>query len=73
VLGQVFAVLVNALDPEDVLVGGGLGCEPSFHDAAARQPLIADLRTSPLEIVGWGLGADTGIAGKALAVSGADR
>jgi predicted NBD/HSP70 family sugar kinase len=74
VLGQVLAILVNALDPELVVVGGGLGCEPSFHArAAALHALIAYPRTRPLEIVGSGLGADTGIVGAALAVSGADR
>ena len=74
-LGQVLAVLVNALDPELVVVGGGLGREPSFHArvAAALHPLIAYPRTPPLEVVGSALGADTGIVGAALAVSGADR
>ena len=74
VLGQALAVLVNALDPELVVVGGGLGSEPSFRErvAAAVHPLIAYPRTPPLEIVGSALGTDAGIVGAALAVSGAD-
>ena len=74
VLGHVLAVLVNALDPELVVLGGGLGCEPAFHArvAATVHPLIAYPRMSPLEIVGSALGADAGIVGAALSGSGAD-
>jgi predicted NBD/HSP70 family sugar kinase len=74
VLGQALAVLVNALDPELVVLGGGLGCEPRFQQrvAAAVSPLIAYPRAAPLEIVGSALGSDAGIVGAALAVSAAD-
>jgi glucokinase len=74
VLGQALAVLVNALDPELVVLGGGLGCEPRFRQrvAAAVQPLIAYPRSAPLEIVGSALGSDVGIVGAALAVSAAE-
>lgn len=67
-LALVLAVLVNALDPEVVVVGGGLGGEPSFLErvAAATRPLIA-YPSRPLEIVGSALGADGGVIGAALA------
>jgi glucokinase len=73
VLGQALAVLVNALDPELVVLGGGLGYEPHFRErvAAAVRPLIAYPRAAPLEIVGSALGPDVGIVGAALAVSAA--
>jgi predicted NBD/HSP70 family sugar kinase len=69
-----FALVVNALDTELVVLRGGLGREPSFHErvSAAVHPLIAYPRASPLETVGSALRADTGIVGAALAVSGAD-
>jgi len=74
VLGQLLAVLVNALDPALVVLGGGLGCEPSFQArvAGAVHPLIAYPRVPPLEIVGSALGTDAGVVGAALAVAGAD-
>jgi glucokinase len=67
-LAQVLAVLVNALDPELVVVSGGLGGDPSFLErlAAATRPLVA-YPVRPLEIVGSALGADGGVIGAALA------
>ena len=67
-LAQVLAVLVNALDPELVVVSGGLGGDPSFLErlAAATRPLVA-YPVHPLEIVGSALGADGGMIGAALA------
>jgi glucokinase len=68
-LGQVLAVLANALDPSLVVLGGGLGREASFRERVAET-----VRTSieyppvpPLEIVGSELGADGGLVGAALA------
>jgi hypothetical protein len=62
-------VLVNALDPELVVLGGGLGCEASFRErvAAAVRSAIAYPSAPPLEIVGSRLGADGGVVGAALA------
>ena len=42
-LAQVLAVLANALDPELIVLGGGLGGEPAFRErvAAAFGPLVA--------------------------------
>lgn len=68
-LGQVLAVLANALDPELVVVSGGLGGEPRFRELVARaaRSLLAYPRTPPIEIVGSALGADGGLVGAALA------
>ena len=73
-LGQVLAVLVNALDPEVVVLGGGLGGDPSFRErvAAAARPLVAYPSVCPLELAGSALGPDGGIVGAALAAR-ADR
>jgi glucokinase len=68
-LGQVLAVLANALDPELLVIGGGLGGEPSFRSrvAAAVHSSLEYPSTPPLEIVGSRLGADGGAVGAALA------
>ena len=41
-LGQVLAVLANALDPAVIVLGGGLGTEPAFRERveAACRPLL---------------------------------
>ena len=71
-LGQVLAVLVNALDPERVVVGGGLGRQPRFLRlvAAAAHDLIAYPGVRRVEFVGAELGADGGVIGAALAALG---
>jgi len=69
-LGEGIATLVNLLDPEAVVVGGGLGTAGGrYWDvavAAARSrvwlPAARDLPILPA-----GLGADAGVAGAALA------
>lgn len=68
-LGQVLAVLANALDPTIVVLGGGLGGEPSFRErvAAAVRSSIAYPSTPPLEVIGSRLGPDGGLVGAALA------
>jgi glucokinase len=67
--GRAIAALVNALDPEAVVVGGGLGCEPSYLARivpAVRRFIWAD-DTRDLPIEPARLEADAGIAGAALA------
>ena len=73
-LGRVLAVLANALDPEVIVLGGGLGSQPAFHErvAAATGPLVAYPSLRPLEIVVAQLGSNGGIVGAALA-TGWDR
>jgi glucokinase len=67
-LAHVLAVLVNALDPALVVVGGGLGGELAFRErvATAVRAALTYPRTLPLEVVGSRLGADGGIVGAAL-------
>lgn len=67
-LGEVLAVLANALDPSLVVLGGGLGAEPAFRSriAASCQALLAYPPAGGLEIVGTHLGTDGGLIGAAL-------
>jgi glucokinase len=71
-LGQVLTVLVNALDPEVLVLGGGLGGEASFcaRTAAAVRAALAYPLDPPLEIVPSRLGPDGGVIGAALAAAG---
>jgi glucokinase len=66
------ARLINALDPEEALIGGGLGLAPAFRERLIEKtrPLIYAERTRELSIRAAGLGRDAGIVGAALA---ADR
>jgi glucokinase len=67
-LGGVLAVLANALDPSLIVLGGGLGSEPSFRERVAREcrVLLAYPRTPPLRIVSSRLAPDGGVIGAAL-------
>jgi glucokinase len=68
-VGRVVAVLVNALDPAAVVVGGGLGASPGFADgiAAALRPAIWCEATRALPVVPTALGETGGVLGAALA------
>jgi glucokinase len=70
-LGLVLAVLANALDPELIVLGGGLGSQPAFQErvAAATAPLVAYPSVPALQIVGTLLGSDSGVIGAALATA----
>lgn len=72
-LGQVLAVLANALDPALIVLGGGLGSEPAFRERVeqACRSLLAYPRTPPLDVVASKLGADGGVIGAALAAAAA--
>ena len=67
-LGQVLAVLANALDPALIVLGGGLGTEPAFRARveAACRPLLEYPSTPALEVVASALGTDGGIVGAAM-------
>jgi glucokinase len=67
-LARVLAVLANALDPAVIVLGGGLGAEPSFRGRVetACRPLLAYPSSPPLEIAGSALGPDGGIVGAAM-------
>jgi glucokinase len=71
-LGQVLAVLANALDPTLIVLGGGLGAEPSFAERveAACRSLLEYPSTPPLAVVPSALGADGGVIGAALCAAG---
>ena len=68
-IGRVLAVIVNALDPAAVVVGGGLGSSPGFVDgvAAALRPAVWWPATRELAVVATALGDDGGAIGAALA------
>lgn len=63
------AVLVNALDPAIVVLGGGIGTAPGMADriADAARPLIWSPATRALPIAVAALGPDAGAIGAALA------
>jgi glucokinase len=67
-LGLALAALVNALDPEGVVIGGGLGLEDRFRErvAAAARPAIEHDATRELPIIPATLGAQSGVIGAAL-------
>jgi predicted NBD/HSP70 family sugar kinase len=68
-LGASLAALVNALDPELLVIGGGLGLVDDYRARVERalRPLVWSEVTARLPIVPAQLGADAGIAGAALA------
>lgn len=67
-LGETLAVLVNALDPEVVVLGGGLGSVPEYCSMVteAARPLIYAEETRGVEIVAAATGADGAVIGAAL-------
>jgi glucokinase len=71
-LGNVLAVLANALDPALVVLGGGLGTASAFRERVERelQARVAYPREPPLLVAGSSLGADGGVVGAALLAAG---
>ena len=75
-LGGVVALLVNSLDPEAVIMGGGLGAAEGAYWTALRSAIRAglwDKDDRPLAILQAALGADAGLIGAALAAGMAGR
>jgi glucokinase len=73
-LGSAMAWLVNALDPELIVMGGGLGLRREYRDAAvaAMRPRIEAPASRSVEVVPAALGADSGAIGAArMAVAAA--
>jgi glucokinase len=66
-LGAALAMLVNALDPEVVVIGGGLGLDARYREmvVAAARPLIYAPATAALPMVPARLGFDAGVLGAA--------
>ena len=73
VLGSALAWLANALDPARIVVGGGLGLDAGYRDAAAHEmrPLVEAAGTRDVPVVPAGLGELAGPLGAAIA--GAER
>lgn len=77
--GQVVATLANALDPELIVIGGGLGIsEPFFSSLADTVHLLTHEDVpSPYRVIPAELGAESGVIGAALLTcddpNGADR
>jgi glucokinase len=67
-LGSEVARLVNALDPEAIVVGGGLGLHDGYRRrwVAAMRPLVFADASRGIEVRVAALGADAGIVGAAL-------
>ncbi|MGA2528459.1 MAG: ROK family protein [Acidimicrobiales bacterium] len=67
-LGLEIARLVNALDPEAVVIGGGLGLAPGFRQAIieSMRPEIYATDTRGLEVLPAALGVHAGVIGAAL-------
>jgi len=67
-LARVLAVLANALDPEVIVLAGGLGRAEAFlaHVRVVSE-LVAYPELATLDVVASALGADGGIVGAALA------
>jgi glucokinase len=68
-LGRAIGVLVNALDPEAVVVGGGLGLVDHYREsvAGAMYRAVAIPTAARPPVIGATLGTDAGIVGAALA------
>jgi glucokinase len=70
-LGSAIGWLVNIIDPEAVVIGGGLGLAPGrFHDrlVAATREHVWNPAARDLPILPAALGADAGLIGAALSV-----
>jgi glucokinase len=66
-LGRAMAWLVNALDPEVVIVGGGLGLRDEYRDAAiAEMRAYIEPGARDVPVVPAALGPDAGAIGAAL-------
>ncbi|MBD0282723.1 MAG: ROK family protein [Thermoleophilaceae bacterium] len=67
-LGQTLAVLVNALDPAVLVIGGGLGSVASYRGRVEEvtRSLIYAEETRGLDIVPAALGADAALIGATL-------
>jgi glucokinase len=74
-LGVVLAVLVNALDPGAVVVGGGLGLHDGYRARVERvlRGAVYDPAARDIPVLRAGLGADAAVIGAALGAAAALR
>ncbi len=70
-IGAVVAVLVNALDPQALVIGGGLGTNSTMFARLVGEirPLLVPAPLRDLAISSAALGTDSGVVGAALAAS----
>lgn len=69
-LGRVLALIADGLDPEVMVIGGGLGCAPGPYFDALTAHIRAGLWDgvpNPLKITQARMGPDAGLIGAALA------
>ena len=69
-LGRVLALLADSLDPEIMVIGGGLGCAPGPYFDALKAQVRAGLWDgvpNPMTITQATMGPDAGLIGAALA------
>lgn len=66
--GEVVATIVNAIDPELIVIGGGLGLSETFFNSLAETVLLLAHKDtpSPYRVVPAELGTDAGVIGAAL-------
>jgi glucokinase len=72
-IGRELARLVNALDPQAVVLGGGLGLAPGFRERiieCMRPEIFADT-TRELDVLPGALGVNAGVVGAGLAAEAA--
>jgi glucokinase len=67
-LGLEIARLVNALDPEAIVIGGGLGLATGFREGIieSMRPQIEAAATRDLPVLAAALGTEAGVIGAAL-------
>ena len=71
-LGVLIGLLINALDPEVVIIGGGLGLAGGLYGARLRAAIRAHIWAESrrqLPILPAALGAEAGVIGAALSVA----
>jgi glucokinase len=70
-LGLTLAMLVNALDPGAVVVGGGLGLDDGYRGlfVSAMREAIYDPQARELPVLAAALGPDAAVIGAALAAA----
>ena len=67
-LGRVLSILAGALDPQAIIIGGGLGSAPGVYFDKLTRAIRAGLwQDQGLQITQAALGTDAGIIGAALA------
>ena len=69
--GEALAFLTHALDPQAIVVGGGLGVQPRYLDAVVGhlRPRVKTETAKDMPVVPARLGPDAGVVGAALSAT----